>query len=217
MDSEREDVVQNKTSDGAHIATLPHSDISPRDRYDATDVLPGGLARVIRDVFTSEECARLIETSEALGYDRALTTDEGVQVYQPDMRNCGRCMVDDAATAGLGCDPLKFRKVNPRVRFVKYGPGQFFGMHYDDNFYDESDHTVSVVTIQIYLDEDMTGGGTRFHVDGATYVVEPRVGSVLVFDQQYLHEGMAVLDGCKHIIRTEGMYDMYKSSRTTVY
>ncbi len=163
-----------KTPDGAHVVALPYDAAPPRELTATSAIAGDDFCLVVQDVFTPSECAAMIATTNALGYERALiNVGGGEQVYRPDVRNCGRCMVDDARfakemmrrllsfvpkTMEMEGEPLKLFKINPRMRFVAYAPGQFFRPHCDGNFYDESDDSVSIVTIQVYLDEGMVGG-----------------------------------------------------------
>mmetsp|Transcript_26390 Transcript_26390/g.45035 ORF Transcript_26390/g.45035 Transcript_26390/m.45035 type:complete len:275 (+) Transcript_26390:86-910(+) len=53
-------------------------------------------ATVIHNLFTPEECADLIAISEEKGYDEALVHgSSGGEVLRKDIRDCGRCIVDD--------------------------------------------------------------------------------------------------------------------------
>ena len=72
------------------------------------------------------------------------------------------------------------------------------------------------VTVQIYLNDggrDFDGGETRFvgkDRRGAPEDYEdvvPRVGRLLYFDHDLLHEGRLVTRGVKYAIRTELMFE----------
>ena len=74
----------------------------------------------------------------------------------------------------------------------------------------------SFVTVQIYLNDggrDFDGGETRFvgkDRRGAPEDYEdvvPRVGRLLYFDHDLLHEGRLVTRGVKYAIRTELMFE----------
>lgn len=113
--------------------------------------------------------------------------------------------------------PVQLSRLNERLRYLKYGPGQFFARHCDGTYYTPDRTEVSYYTLQLYLNGDadtLKGGATRFHpamkkkpgqkdhID-----VEPRMGRALIFDQAgLLHSGEEVESGIKLTIRTEFMY-----------
>ena len=70
----------------------------------------------------------------------------------------------------------------------------------------------SYITVQLYLNDKFKGGSTRF-LSGSVknpgtryYDVKPKVGSVLIFDHDILHEGSEVKNGTKYSVRTDIMY-----------
>ena len=71
----------------------------------------------------------------------------------------------------------------------------------------------SYVTVQLYLNDRFKGGTTRFLCGSVKkpsksryYDVKPKVGSVLIFDHDILHEGSEVKNGTKYSVRTDIMY-----------
>ncbi len=64
----------------------------------------------------------------------------------------------------------------------------------------------------LYLNDKFTGGHTQFlykQSNGVSKVVaniKPRTGSVVIFTQDALHEGLPVNTGCKYIMRTDIMF-----------
>eukprot|EP01104_Vermistella_antarctica_P012699 TRINITY_DN371_c0_g2_i1.p1 TRINITY_DN371_c0_g2~~TRINITY_DN371_c0_g2_i1.p1 ORF type:complete len:637 (+),score=127.82 TRINITY_DN371_c0_g2_i1:146-2056(+) len=87
----------------------------------------------------------------------------------------------------------------------------------DKYVYDAFGDRWSKLTFVIYLNDDFEGGCTTFYTPSAEVGtlnargVKPRAGCVLVFphgeaDGSLLHEGSALLDGCKYIVRTEVLY-----------
>ncbi|KAG8852802.1 hypothetical protein FRB96_008490 [Tulasnella sp. 330] len=119
-------------------------------------------------------------------------------------------------------EPVKLSRVNERLRYLKYGPGQYFRRHCDGAYYTDDRKEVTYYTIQLYLNGDagsLEGGATRFfssrakkgsekHID-----VNPRMGRVLIFEQDgLLHSGEEVIKGTKIAVRTEFMYKESTSS-----
>lgn len=101
--------------------------------------------------------------------------------------------------------------LNERMRFLKYNAGQFFAPHQDIRFVrgpesgDRAGET-SYVTVQLYLNEKIKGGSTRFLCGNRHYDVNPKIGSALIFDHDLLHEGSKVISGTKYSVRTDIMY-----------
>lgn len=116
-------------------------------------------------------------------------------------------------------------RLNERLRFLRYGPGEFFKPHADGSYVTPDRKQVSYYTLQIYLNGDkdsLKGGATRFwptyysmysasksnakkeihYVD-----VESRMGRVLIFEHEgLLHSGEEVKEGVKYSMRTDFMY-----------
>ncbi|KAG8883686.1 hypothetical protein FRB99_004567, partial [Tulasnella sp. 403] len=116
--------------------------------------------------------------------------------------------------------PVQLTRINERLRFLKYRPGQFFQMHCDGSYWTPDAEEVSYYTIQIYLTGTATtvkGGATRIWSKsersrggpkGNGYIdVDPRMGRILVFEQDgILHSGEELVSGEKIAMRTEFMY-----------
>lgn len=188
----------------------------------------GRLAFVLDNVFTKEECEDLIAQTEARTYKPALINmGGGREVYVPEARNNDRCMIDSfeqgneifrriaefvpkewtMGTPGKHTRTYKAVTVNERMRFLRYIKGQKFEPHFDGCYARENGER-SFITVQLYLNEGMTGGSTRFLDESETKFadVNPKTGSVLVFQHDILHAGMEVLDGVKYVVRSDIMY-----------
>ena len=62
----------------------------------------------------------------------------------------------------------------------------------------------SYFTFMIYLNDDYEGGQTTFnHV-----TIEPKQGTALIFQHDLEHEGKAVTQGIKYVLRTDIMYQL---------
>eukprot|EP00656_Telonema_subtile_P046102 TRINITY_DN52444_c0_g1_i1.p1 TRINITY_DN52444_c0_g1~~TRINITY_DN52444_c0_g1_i1.p1 ORF type:complete len:285 (-),score=56.64 TRINITY_DN52444_c0_g1_i1:163-1017(-) len=111
-------------------------------------------------------------------------------------------------------------RLNPRLRFCYYNEGGFFRAHCDGQYFEGSED-MSVYTCMFYLDDEFTGGATRFLADdlpigaGISFDVEddvlatvhPAVGSCLLFYQPgLLHEGQELTGGVKHILRSDVIF-----------
>lgn len=136
----------------------------------------------------------------------------------PDTTQPKHPLIDSTAT-------WAFTRPNERMRFLRYGPGQYFKRHCD-GAYEEVDaetgkHEKSFYTLHLYLnqDEELEGGATSFHLparyggsaktpDEKTLDVESRLGRVLIFQhKRLLHSGAEVTKGIKYTMRTDLMYE----------
>ena len=135
--------------------------------------------------------------------------------------------VEDGSVGGVHSDCLVaeepadlciygMHRINPRLSFLRYGPGQYFKPHCDglNDLLDGKQK--SFVTLHLYLNEpdSLTGGATRFwtpdkkeHLD-----VEPKLGRVLVFQQRMLvQSGEEVTGGVKYTMRSDFMFEQVDS------
>lgn len=177
---------------------------------------------VLHDFLSSDECAALIRRSENLTYE---TGTVGGAVAE-GIRNNERVLLDDKPLA----DKLFHRalpwfpqvvehrrpvRFNERWRFYRYRPGQTFQPHRDGSYLSLKSYEQSEVTFLIYLNDNMTGGETRFFADidqaaqRCPYLtVKPRTGAALVFLHSIWHEGSVVQSGEKYVLRTDVMYKL---------
>jgi hypothetical protein len=182
------------------------------------------LAFTLENVLTAEECKQLIDGAEQSGYTEALL-NIGVnqEILDTRYRKSSRFMTDDKEFVSKLwsriCDQIpgtfKSHKVcglNERLRFLRYDSGDFFKPHCDGCYSRPDGSELSLITIQIYLNEGFRGGETTFlseSTDDRLGVV-PKTGMILVFDQSLYHEGSKLIDGRKYTIRTDVMFKNYK-------
>ncbi|TVY30180.1 hypothetical protein LHYA1_G001088 [Lachnellula hyalina] len=123
---------------------------------------------------------------------------------------------------------------NERMRFLKYGAGQFFRPHCDGTYETPDGQQRSFFTLHLYLndsaqalgikepmfgfrkgkkadgeEEMLRGGATTFHsMDKKKRLdVDPKAGRVLIFQQSRLyHSGDDVTAGIKYTVRSDLMY-----------
>lgn len=110
--------------------------------------------------------------------------------------------------------------VNDCMRLCKYSPGGFFLPHLDGAYDDDGPGGVerwSLQTLMLYLNDDYGKGSTRFFngsqpkykaaVEGNVVASwKPTAGSCLIFNQCQTHDGEAVENGSKYIMRTEVLF-----------
>ncbi len=168
---------------------------------------------VIRDFLSAEECQYLIERSEILGYERFTIAGE---VF-PEFRNNSRVILEDSELAETLWErvseliPPSFEGwsasgFNPRFRFYRYIGSEAFVAHHDGSV--RLGDRTSKLTFMVYLNNVAKGGETRFYGPGSTvkHSICPEQGKALVFDHLILHEGVAVEEGCKYVLRTDVMF-----------
>ncbi|KAI9101747.1 hypothetical protein DFS34DRAFT_428543 [Phlyctochytrium arcticum] len=173
-------------------------------------------AFTLHPILTPEECKRLILATEQLGYEQALlNVGNGNERINTDVRRSQRCVVDSQLVSEQMFHriqkflPNDAKGLNPRLRFLKYLPGDRFLRHRDGSYKDAASGLVSKYTFQIYLNEDCQGGETSFwsstFVDGKKEQVDvvPKEGLAVVFEHRTLHEGRVVTEGCKYALRTD--------------
>jgi hypothetical protein len=180
--------------------------------------LAGDAVFVIRDFLTTTECAAFIAQSERAGYQEATLTTAAGFVMDKRVRDNARLILDDVALAvnlWRRAEPFipsrhcywRALGFNERFRYYRYDPGQKFAPHWDGCFRKDTGEE-SQLTFMVYLNDDFKGGQTRFY-DEARQVrleVEPESGMALVFVHRQLHEGAAVVEGRKYVLRTDVMY-----------
>lgn len=172
------------------------------------------LVWTVEEVLGREECASLIARIDGMGCVPAPITTGAGFVMRPDIRNNTRVILDDVPLAAdlFGRVASHVPRVlsgwrvagaNERLRCYRYAPGQRFAPHYDGAFA-RSPSEVSRLTFMIYLNDDFSGGTTDFP-DLEKRIV-PRAGMALFFQHRLLHEGCAVTDGVKYVLRSDVMY-----------
>ena len=169
----------------------------------------------VEDVFSSDECVAMIAEIEAMGFEEALITTGRGMVMNKSVRNNDRVIFDDPERAKSLFERLRAHMpsaidnwslvgLNERFRAYRYDVGQRFRPHFDGAFLRTPDVEESAITMMIYLNDDYAGGSTNF-LDYEE-VVTPKAGKVLFFFHPVLHEGCAVLEGRKYVLRTDVMY-----------
>ncbi|KAI5795801.1 hypothetical protein EDC01DRAFT_629719 [Geopyxis carbonaria] len=203
---------------------------------------PPRYALTIDNAFTPAECAALLAAATASTSDvwepAMINIGGGRQRRIPEVRDCGRIMLDDKALAGAMFDRVRpymeeafkikgdrksrwgwsgghwrLTRLNERLRFLKYGPGHYFRPHRDGSYETPNGCERSFVTFQLYLSPESdanVGGTTRFWDKQLFLDVEPKQGRVLVFQHaDLLHSGEEMVSGEKVTVRTDFMYERW--------
>ena len=200
------------------------------------DGVPG--AYQLLDVLNADECGRLRELSETLGYleHAAVSLPREIRhndsfTWVADDTTCEliwrRCAnrVDDDSDYDAGGEALG---LNARFRFYRYREGDYFAPHTDgswpgsrvvdgelvDNAWPDR---WSQYSFLLFLSEGYRGGATRFHVgghgDGETIDVRTPLGGALVFPHgthplHCVHSSTPITQGTKYIIRTDLLFPL---------
>mmetsp|Transcript_31008 Transcript_31008/g.52997 ORF Transcript_31008/g.52997 Transcript_31008/m.52997 type:complete len:280 (+) Transcript_31008:117-956(+) len=132
-------------------------------------------------------------------------------------KSTGRKISDDCSSVESVESSITAVGLNERMRFLKYDPGHFFAPHNDLRYVrgpdcGEKAGETSHITVQLYLNEKFKGGSTRFLGGKRYYDVKPKIGSVLLFDHDLLHQGSRVLGGIKYSVRTDIMFTPLRRS-----
>ncbi|KAI0506284.1 oxidoreductase domain-containing protein [Xylaria bambusicola] len=185
----------------------------------------------------------------------------GYEVQVPDYRKSSRIIWDNqdivdrlwarmaalpeireqlSSVPGLNMDPSgaterishDFYRVNKRLRFLKYVPGEFFKPHCDGPYGERSPegHLVQTyMTVHLYLNDsqqvagpgvDLVGGATTFlsRDESRRIDVDPKAGRVLIFQHSRLrHCGDEVKAGTKYTVRTDIMYKITGQDEFALY
>jgi hypothetical protein len=204
--------------------------LPPQEYPDGVFVLP--------EVLTRDECQRMIQISEEMGYSE----DAPVSLGRNIRRNENVVWIMDhdinqrIFERSRLPSSLEFRGhnlgapvgLNRRWRLYKYNPNDVFRFHtdgawtgsgidlisgeYENDLYNGT--ALSFMTYLIYLDDDFEGGSTAFRrSNGDIFHVQPSQGSVLCFYHGHhplslQHEGSLVSKGTKYVARTDVLYQL---------
>ncbi|UHQ24906.1 2OG-Fe(II) oxygenase [Lysobacter sp. 5GHs7-4] len=168
-------------------------------------------AFTVGGLFGADECAQLIALAEARGFEPAGVRTTAGQKAMPHVRNNERVVLESPEwvdrlwrrLSGLALPVLDGQVARglPRsLRFYKYGPGQRFRMHKDGPW--TEDGMSSRLTLLVYLNEGFVGGDTDFR----DFRIAPVAGEALLFVHDTWHEGAAVEQGVKYVLRSDVLY-----------
>lgn len=167
----------------------------------------------VKNLLSPAECANLILATNEIGYIPTAGFDKKV-------RSNSRCRTIDAGMSTKMLERLapvfppylvidgcrwKIKGFLDNWRYCKYREGEHFSPHYDGSK-KFTDYSMSVFTVNIYLNDGFEGGGTRFYMNcekdarendwaaagSVTHTIQPKQGSALIFnhcDKGYLHDG----------------------------
>lgn len=181
----------------------------------------------IKQLIGRARCDELLGLAESRGFAPTAGT------YPPGYRNNDRLVWDDAVLAADIFAQLKphlstytddlgstWRPVacNSRFRFCRYSDGQSFTIHRDGPYIPTGCTTDAParrtwLTVQVYLNgqECFVGGRTRFYASQSggdtTQEFSAQTGMAIVFEHSLWHDGEAVPEGTKYVMRTDVLFE----------
>ena len=181
-----------------------------------------GICFQVKNFIGPEACDDLIRHSEELGF---VTADDK---YPLSYRTNKRCWENNETLATQLWNQLfKIRErnpegnlsqaltgavgLNPRLRYCRYDNTEQFHIHRDGRYY-RSNNEFSKLTFLLYLSDskEYQGGYTRFFSDNdqdsEIFRVKGCRGDLLIFDHTLWHEGSAISQGCKYILRSDVLF-----------
>lgn len=173
-------------------------------RFETIDLL-----WTVENIYSQEECLKFVSMIEK--------DNPNLATNNPAYRDQDRIMVDDSETANdlfvrlrphlpEKIDRFRLLRLNDRLRYYRYKPGQKFAPHMD-HWYQPNDREITLLTVLVYFNDDFIGGETRF-MEQLDEVVKPKPGLVAVFQHKIRHEGCEVLSGNKYALRTDVIYEI---------
>lgn len=168
-------------------------------------------------------CAALVRRAEQVGFQAASVTFASGPAMAEHIRNNDRVTLDDPALADALWQRLRAAVphlpdspsaigLNPRFRFYRYDAAQRFKPH-RDGAVRLPDGIASRLTVLFYLNADFAGGdtvlmpqGPRPDQAGSRIAIRPTPGGVLLFSHGTWHEGQAVAQGRKYVLRSDVLY-----------
>lgn len=184
---------------------------------------------VIDELLSKEECRELILKAENMKTDDSgnkswhnpHTGGTYKRVIMVDRDLADRLFERIKPVLPQTMDNYRLVYLNSHFRFSKYSPGGLFPIHMDGTNYDNDriqngNSSVSVCTLNIFLNDKFSGGETEFfyfldnndeiELPGPTrYVASPAPGRACLFYAKQYHCGNKVRDGYKYLLRTDVM------------
>ncbi|KAL4539192.1 hypothetical protein Ndes2526B_g02548 [Nannochloris sp. 'desiccata'] len=170
---------------------------------------------------TPDEASKFIKAAESIGfqhqgsrgaaYGEAFRDNDRITIQSPELADhlwtqTGlRQVLTDVNISGERAVGL-----NSNLRIYRYSKGQRFGRHVDDSVFVEKPRGETQYTLLLYL-SSVVGGETIFYDDKNRKLasVAPQPGLALLHrhgDYCLDHEGAAVRDGVKYVLRSDVVF-----------
>ena len=168
-----------------------------------------------RNFFSPQECQAWMDFADKAGFELQKHKATKYVAY----RENGRLQLHSEDIAALIFQRLlpfipaevnhrRASGCNPNLRLYRYSQGQRFGPHVDESNRLE-DGSITAFTVLLYLngaDKGLEGGETIFYDGKSVFRFAPQTGAALVHahgSRCLTHEGAAVLQGAKYVLRTD--------------
>eukprot|EP00985_Skeletonema_marinoi_P031676 scaffold37760_cov116-Skeletonema_marinoi.AAC.4 len=92
-------------------------------------------------------------------------------------------------------------RISEPFNVIRYDVGEFFAPHRDNTF--RTGTEVSRLTLQVFLNEKFSGGVTSIRHGKKFFDIKPKMGSVLLVDQELRREECYVVSGKKYVVRAD--------------
>lgn len=163
----------------------------------------------VDDIYSAAECAELIalieRSSPTLATNNPIYRDQD-RVVRDDVQIANQLFLRLRPHLPERMGDLRLSRLNERLRFYRYRPGQRFEPHMD-HWYRPSDHEITLHIVLAYFNDDFEGGETAFQ-EQLEEVIAPKRGRVALFQHKLRHEGRPVIRGTKYAMRSDVIYEM---------
>lgn len=193
----------------------------------------------IKQVVPLQLCRELIHETEQIGYQTALVNQHDgskrfdkhvrhnlrVELYRPSLADkllklCHAHLPHTVIVPHHLLLPPTQKKpserralvnLNSHMRFSKYidMDGHFFAPHADMSVPDDDASSASLLTLQVYLNDDYSGGETSLQRSSPNEwkdVGPIHAGDLLLFDHSLVHRANPVVLGTKYTLRSDVFY-----------
>jgi hypothetical protein len=180
---------------------------------------------LIEKFFNANECKILINYLEFLSFSDIHTNKLNEKFKDNTFRTDQGCIINSDILANKIQDNLKSYKIldgildknfkiNPIIRASKYTKGQQTIVHTDGKIPGK----IVKYTVLIYLNtiNKSDGGETKLYENEESFNINPKIGSILIFDNNIKHSGAPLLvDDIKYCLRTDIISDINVRRSTT--
>lgn len=180
---------------------------------------------IIDNLLSQRECAELIDRADYVkddhlgnkGWHQADTGGDYSRVILIDKNLADMLFerIKNSLPENLEYKGFKLLYLNSHFRFSKYRAGGSFPLHcdgtnLDKDRADEHGETMSLFTLNIFLNDDFDGGETEFFNRHrgkyvSRYIAKPKAGRAALFYANQLHRGNKVKTPYKYLLRTDVM------------
>lgn len=172
-------------------------------------------------ILSNAFCDELVQKALSIGFVASKVNMYGQMKEALNIRNNQRIEYTDDILAKeleltllkefpeiLSFESKQFEGLNDHFRFYHYSPEEYFKPHKDGQI--KLDHKTSFITCLFYLN-DTDGGDTILMPEGFIHKeswirIQPKKGSVLLFEHKIWHEGTPVNSGEKIVLRSDLFY-----------